>query len=76
METRRLQYAAILVFTLGGGCTAVPPCSEPQQAAAPSAVQSVPALQQRIKAQDKRIEELTTQLEMLKQLDHSRMKDR
>jgi len=76
MKRRRLQHYTmiILLFGFAWGCTTAPPCSAPQ--APPSASLPASVLQQRVKEQDKRIDELTTQLNMLKHLDQGRMKDR
>jgi len=75
MNRHRLQHYAmlVLVFGPGFGCTALPPCSTPQTGADAS---PAPALQHRIKEQEKRIADLTTQLNMLKRLDQDRMEDR
>ena len=76
MERRRLQLymMIVLVFSFSYGCTALPPCSTPQTTASDSP--PARALQQRIKEQEKRIADLTKQLNMLKHLDQGRMNDR
>jgi hypothetical protein len=77
MNRRRLQHYAMIIVLFGftWGCTALPPCSVPQ-APPPSSALPASVLQQRVKEQDKRIAELTTQLNMLKHLDQGRMKER
>jgi hypothetical protein len=77
MNRRMIRQAVfmLVVTMLSGGCTAAPSCPEPL-AAKSSASKTISVLQRRVKEQDKRIAELTTQLEMLKQIDQDRQKDR
>ena len=57
------------------GC-ATPQACPARHAAKSSAPPSAFTLKRKVKDQEKRIVELTTQLEMLKQIDHSRTKER
>jgi hypothetical protein len=65
----------LLATILPVGCTAVPSCPEPG-AAQTSSSQTISVLQRRLKEQDKRIADLTTQLDMLKRIDQDRQKHR
>lgn len=82
MNGSRPRYYAMTILWLGlaSGCATLPPCSTPQTTASettiPTPAQPTFALQQRVKEQDRRIAELTMQLNMLKHIDQSRMKDR
>ena len=59
------------------GCAAGPPCSAPEHSPqAPVASQSSSALQQKVKAQERRINELSAQLKLLKQIDQDQQKQR
>ena len=75
-----LRYASVLMVWIGvsWGCTAVPPCPAPGTlpSPAPSVSQSSSALQQKVKAQEKRITELSTQLNLLKRIDQDQQKQR
>ena len=81
---QRRGYVSLLIFgiALSGGCAVAPPCEAPSLVAAPSPqIRQVPAfpesgLQQKIKVQEKRITELTMQLNLLKRIDRDRSKDR
>jgi hypothetical protein len=72
----------ILLLGLTWGCAAAPPC--PNLEAAPLAISQVAsvsnvsseALKQKVKAQEKRISELSMQLNLLRRIDHDRTKDR
>lgn len=68
----------MVLIALSWGCTMVPPCSAPEDhtTPAPSINRSSSALQQKIKAQEKRISELSTQLQLLKQIDQDQQRQR
>jgi hypothetical protein len=74
---RRLQHYAmtVILFGFASGCGMLPPCSGPGASPAPASP-SAAVLQERVKEQDKRIIDLTTQLNMLKRIDQGRMKER
>lgn len=88
MDRWRLSYLGALIVPLGisGGCAAVPSCApaEPLQASASQAAPPTPsaparlvanqALEHKVKAQEKRIAELSAQLKMLKHIDLDRSK--
>lgn len=84
MTRTRLAYVSLMMAWTGlsGGCTAVPTCPTPEAVALPAAqspISTAPsntALQQKVKWQEKRISELSMQLDMLKRIDHDRSKDR
>lgn len=84
MNGQRWGYASLLIsgIALSGGCAVAPPCEVPSLVAAPSSqirqVSTSPesGLQQKIRVQEKRISELTMQLNLLKRIDHDRSKDR
>ncbi len=67
-----------VLIVLSCGCAAVPPCSPPDSLTAPafSMDPSTTALQQKVKAQEKRISELSTQLQMLKRIDQDQQRQR
>lgn len=76
-----LRYGSglIVLIAVSWGCVAVPPCSAPEDLpAAPvsSINQSSSALQQKVKAQEKRISELSTQLQLLKRIDQDQQRQR
>jgi hypothetical protein len=67
-----------MVALIGGiffaGCATPPPCPTPQADPAPmshpvSSTSSSSALEQKVKAQEKRIAELSMQLKLLKRID-------
>jgi hypothetical protein len=60
------------------GCTAIPPCPPSDNVAVPSQSvnQSSATLQQKVKAQEKRISELSAQLNLLKRIDQDQQKQR
>lgn len=66
------------MIALSWGCAANPPCSLPEEHANPvaSVDRSNTALQQKVKAQEKRISELSMQLDLLKRIDQDRQKQR
>jgi hypothetical protein len=59
------------------GCVASPPCPVPENVPQVSvASQSDSALQQKVKAQERRINELSAQLKLLKHIDQDQQKQR
>jgi hypothetical protein len=60
------------------GCTAIPPCPPPDSVAVQSQSVNQPSatLQQKVKAQEKRISELSAQLNLLKRIDQDQQKQR
>lgn len=59
------------------GCATGPPCPVPESdSQATLASQSSSALQQKVKAQERRINELSTQLKILKQIDQDQQRQR
>jgi len=84
MTSTRRGYGSVLILWIGlsWGCAAVPPCPTsdtvplPAAHTIPSASPPNVALQQKVKAQEKRISELSMQLNLLKRIDHDRTKDR
>jgi hypothetical protein len=68
----------MVMIALSWGCAAVPPCSVPEDHTAPvsSVDRSSSALQQKVKAQEKRISELSMQLDLLKRIDQDRQRQR
>jgi hypothetical protein len=81
VTTPRLIYGAFVIVSIGVsfGCAAVPPCSAPETLPASAPRQPTPptlVLQQKVKAQEKRIHELSMQLELLKQIDQDQRKQR
>ena len=74
------RYVSALIFwmAVGWGCAAVPPCSAPENLPAPTSSVSLSssALQQKVKAQEKRISELSMQLNLLKRIDQDQQKQR
>ncbi len=75
-----LRYVSGLMvwMAVSWGCAAVPPCSAPENlpALASSVNQSSSALQQKVKEQEKRISELSTQLKLLKRIDQDQQRQR
>ncbi len=75
-----LRYGSgmLVWIALSWGCAAVPPCSQPEGLTAPASSinLSSAALQQKVKAQEKRISELSTQLQMLKRIDQDQQRQR
>ncbi|MCC2644005.1 MAG: hypothetical protein K0S45_4418 [Nitrospira sp.] len=71
---------------ISGGCATVPPCPPPETIVAPapqampspalSVAPSTAALEHKVKAQEKRIAELSMQLRMLKRIDLDGKKER
>lgn len=80
MDRAWTNYTSIFLVALGVtfGCTAAPPCQDPSTLPMPSSspVLSNSALQQKVKAQEKRISELSTQLNLLKRIDQDQQKQR
>ena len=84
MTTTWRGQTPLLMLWIGlmWGCAAAPPCPPPDSvqlsAGQPlsSSGPSTAALQQRVNAQEKRIRELSLQLNLLKRIDHDRTKDR
>jgi hypothetical protein len=64
------------MIALSWGCAATPPCSVPEEQATSLASidPSNAALQQKVKAQEKRINELSMQLNLLKRIDQDRQR--
>lgn len=77
MDRAWTNYSSIFLVALGG-CTAAPPCQGPSTLPMPSSspVLSNSALQQKVKAQERRISELSTQLNLLKRIDQDQQKQR
>lgn len=75
MGRRGTSVVVLIGGILCGGCASTPPCqgpesgptvvSQPVQAASPANA----ALEQKVKAQEKRIAELSMQLKLLKRID-------
>ena len=70
----RISVVILLGGIFVGGCATPPPCSAPQANPAlmsqpVSAASPTSALEQKVKAQEKRIAELSTQLKLLKRID-------
>ncbi len=80
MRRSCLRYGSGMMvwIVLSWGCAAVPPCSAPESLTAPASsihpINSV--LQQKVKAQEKRISELSAQLQLLKRIDHDQQRQR
>ena len=80
------RWARIVVVVLMSGflfsaaCTTAPPCSSPQALTAPDSppaqamLSSTAALEQKVKAQEKRIADLSMQLKLLKRIELDRSK--
>lgn len=84
MKKSRLGYGFLLILWVGvsWGCAGAPPCQTsetvalPATQAAPSVTPPSSVLQQKVTAQEKRIAELSMQLNLLKRIDQDRKKDR
>lgn len=80
MHRSCLRYGSglIVLIAVSWGCVAVPPCSAPEDLTAPASSinQSSSALQQKVKAQEKRISELSMQLQLLKRIDQDQQRQR
>ena len=77
MNRSTMGLALMAWIAVSVGCAAGPPCSAPengQQASVTS--QSSSALQQKVKAQERRINELSAQLKLLKHIDQDQQKQR
>lgn len=84
MYRQWLGYGSLLILWVGivSGCAGVPPCETltgvetPAPQMMQSATLSNSALQQKVKAQEKRITELSMQLNLLKRIDHDQLRQR
>lgn len=84
MARSLIRCASILMVWIGmsWGCAAVPPCrtADPIQVpAAPATSSKVPTsstLEHKVKAQEKRINELSLQLNLLKRIDQDQQRQR
>jgi hypothetical protein len=84
MTTTRRGPAILLILWIGltWGCAAAPPCPPPDSVQLPAAQplsssgSSTAALQQRVKTQEKRISELSLQLNLLKRIDQDQQRQR
>ena len=74
----RFSAGLMAMIALTWGCAATSPCSVPQEQATSvaSVDRSSAALQQKVKAQEKRINELSMQLNLLKRIDQDRQRQR
>lgn len=74
----RFCAGLMAMIALSWGCAATPPCSVPEEHATSvaSVDRSNSALQQKVKAQEKRIIELSMQLDLLKRIDQDRQRQR
>ncbi len=74
----RFCAGLMAMVALSWGCAATPPCSVPEEHATSvgSVDRSNSALQQKVKAQEKRIIELSMQLDLLKRIDQDRQRQR
>ena len=84
MNRTRLTYRSFMTLwmVVSAGCAAAPPCETPSivAAAAPQSTQSAAAsnsaLQHKVKAQEKRISELSMQLDLFKRIDQDHQRQR
>ncbi len=76
MNRRQVDYCSMitLFIGLGAGCTTPSVCPVQNEVSSPTLASS--ALQQKVKEQDKRIAELSIQLNLLKRIDQDRKRDR
>lgn len=73
----RMGLGLMSWVALGWGCVANPPCPTLENGPQVSvASQSSSALQQKVKVQERRINELSAQLRLLKQIDQDQQKQR
>jgi len=78
--SRRVGVVLMAGMLFNGGCATAPPCAIPQAAgetvtpSPPVASSSSAALEQKVKAQEKRIAELSMQLKLLKRIELDRSK--